>query len=150
MTTKRENQLFEQARALALSSDMPRAKLGAIVYYKGRVIGAGANSSTPHPLQAKYDRFRTLDTSGDLSHLHAIHAEIAAINSVNRKVAMNIEWEKAEIFIYRVRYINGQEEMGLSKPCPACMAIIRDMKIKTIHYTDNENNFITQRSGASN
>lgn len=48
---------------------------------------------------------------------------------------MDINFSKVKLYIYRSRK---DQEYGLSRPCPSCMAAIKDLGIKHIYYTTND------------
>jgi deoxycytidylate deaminase len=45
---------------------------------------------------------------------------------------LDIDFSKVELYVYR-ELRNGK--MAMSRPCEACMAVIKKMGIKKIHYT---------------
>ena len=63
-----------------------------------------------------------------------LHAEMMAI--INAK-DLDIEWSKCYLFVYRRNKLN-------CRPCNACMKIIKDIGIKNIFYTDN-NEYVYER-----
>lgn len=125
MLTKKQIKYFEVAKAVSATADF-RAKIGAAIIIEGQVISVGTNIRKSHPLQQKYDRFRT-EKPEDIPHY--LHAEIAAIVR-----AKDYDLTKAEIFVYRM---NGDGRLGMCRPCPACMNAIKDFGIKTVAYTTN-------------
>ena len=44
-------------------------------------------------------------------------------------------FSKVKLYIYRIRK---DQPFGLSRPCPSCMAAIKDLGIKDIYYTTND------------
>lgn len=40
-----------------------------------------------------------------------------------------------KLYIYRIRK---DQPFGLFRPCPSCIAAIKDLGIKDIHYTSND------------
>ena len=46
-----------------------------------------------------------------------------------------IDFSKVKLYIYRKR---NDKPYGMSRPCPSCMAAIKDLGIKHIYYTTNE------------
>ena len=64
--------------------------------------------------------------------LPKLHAEINCLNSIRN---MDINFSKVKLYIYRIRK---DRPFGLSRPCPSCMAAIKDIGIKDIFYTTND------------
>lgn len=64
--------------------------------------------------------------------LPKLHAEINCINSIRN---LDINFSKVKLYIYRIRK---DRPFGLSRPCPSCMAAIKDLGIKDIYYTTND------------
>ena len=71
-------------------------------------------------------------------HAHSLHAESAALLKIKD---LDLKWNKVEIYISRPLKCR---PYGLAKPCKACEKLIKDMGIKKIHYTSDENSFITE------
>ena len=132
----KEARFFELARRQAENGQFPH-KIGCVVIYKGRVISEGYNIKKTHPLQLKYDKERP-DLEEGSPNIHSMHAEINALVKIKD---MDIDWSKVEIYIYR---ITKRMPFGLAKPCPSCTAFIKDLGIKKIHYTSNENSYISE------
>ena len=63
--------------------------------------------------------------------IHSVHAEIDCISKIQY---MDIRWDKVKVFVYR-EMLDGS--IGMARPCPACMAYIKDMGIRNIYYTTN-------------
>lgn len=61
-----------------------------------------------------------------------LHAEINCLNSIRH---MDINFSKVKLYIYRSRC---DQEYGMSRPCPSCMAAIKDLGIRHIYYTTND------------
>ena len=56
--------------------------------------------------------------------LPKLHAEINCINSIRN---LDINFSKVKLYIYRIR---NDQPFGLSRPCPSCMAAIKDLELK--------------------
>jgi tRNA(Arg) A34 adenosine deaminase TadA len=99
---------------------------GACLFKGGSVIQAKANIPT-------YSRFA--------SRFHAvpshasIHAEIACILGVDRKVTNN-----ADVYVCRVTPTGKLSE---SKPCPMCEAAMRFVGIKRVYHTNSKGEWET-------
>ena len=76
----------------------------------------------------KYNKYRKPSEN----MLPKLHAEINCINSIRH---LNINFSKVKLYIYRIRK---DQPFGLSRPCPSCMAAIKDLGIKDIYYTTND------------
>lgn len=131
-----DEKMFLAARKIAETSDFETFHMGCVIVYKKHIIGAAANSDKTHPMQAKYNRYRKFNKTKN-GIKHSVHAEIAAINSVSYIVGKDIDWTKVKIYIYRIS--NGRESgHGMSRPCAACRAALKDIGIKNVYYTTDE------------
>lgn len=119
-------------------SGYSKVKLGCVVAYHNTVLSVGHNENRSHTVQAKYNIYRYDDSK--LSHYFnaSIHAEIQALNKIKY---LDIDFSKIELYVYRE---TADGEVALARPCESCMALIREMGIKTIHYTGNKS-FITEK-----
>lgn len=130
--------MFHAAKMEAEKSTFDRFHVGAVVVYKNKIIGRGHNSNKTHPAQQFYnERYRNFNNVDGAFIKHSVHAELASLNDVSFIVGKNIDWSKAKIYVYRIS-AGRKNGYGLSKPCPACMAAIRDVGIKHVYYTDND------------
>jgi len=64
--------------------------------------------------------------------LPKLHAEINCLNSIKH---LDINFSKVKLYIYRIRK---DQPYGLSRPCPSCVAAIKDLGIRDIYYTSND------------
>lgn len=91
-------------------------QVGAVIVNKNRIIGLGFNKATkthprsPHP-------FKT------------IHAELDSILGIPKE-----HLRGSEIYVYR-EYVGGKPAMA--RPCKYCWALLQEVGIKTVYYTDN-------------
>lgn len=134
--TKKEKKYFEKATHMAANSNMD-VKMGCVITYKGKIISESCNQFKTHPLQAEYDVERE-DFEEGHPHAHSLHAESAALLKIKD---LDLKWNKVEIYISRPLKCR---PYGLAKPCKACEKLIKDMGIRKIHYTSDENSFITE------
>ena len=88
----------------------------------------GCNTNKTHPVQKFYNRYRQ---PSDYM-LPKLHAEISCINQIKH---LDINFSKVKLYIYRIRK---DQPFGLSRPCPSCMAAIKDLGIRDIYYTTND------------
>ena len=128
MLTKMDYKYFEKAKLIACMSDYHKIHVGCIAVYKGQIIGMGYNCNKTHPLQKYYNRYRI---SSD-SMPPKLHAEIHCINQIRH---MHINFSKLKLYIYRICQT---QSGGLARPCPSCMAGIKDIGIKRIYYTTDD------------
>ena len=118
---------FEAAKAMSVMSDFPRTHIGCVVTIGcHRIISSGYNSTKTHPVQKKYNKERfTEDTT------HSLHAELSALLPLIKE---DIDFSRVEVYTYR-SLANGDPAMA--RPCASCMALIKELGIKKIHYTTN-------------
>ena len=119
---------FLKARQVATISDYYKTHIGCVAVYQGQVIGLGCNTNKTHPVQKFYNRYR--EPSDTM--LPKLHAKISSINQIKH---LNINFSKVKLYIYRIRK---DQPYGMARPCPSCMAAIRDLGIRDIYYTTNE------------
>ena len=119
---------FKKARHVASISDYKKQHIGCVAVYQGQVIGLGCNTNKTHPTQKFYNRYREQSDS----MLPKLHAEINCLNQIRH---LDINFSKVKLYIYRIRKY---QPFGLSRPCPSCMAAIKDLGIRDIYYTTND------------
>jgi deoxycytidylate deaminase len=126
--SKSHRAYFEAARSVAQLSDFPRIKIGAVAIYKHRIVSSGCNSIKTDTLQKKYNIYRFTEESK-----HCQHAELACLKPlIGRK---DIDFKNVELYVYR-EYKNG--DLAMCRPCPSCLALIRSLGIRHIHYTGDK------------
>jgi len=136
---------FDLAKDVSKLSDYNKKniKIGAIIVYKNKVVASGYNTSKTSPIQMKYNKYREkVDPLRDYNandHLPSLHAEMKALIDTKD---MDIDWNKASIFVYRDS--NNDGTIRNCRPCCACMKALKDKGIKNIYYT-NENGFNYER-----
>ena len=119
---------FYKARQIANISDYNRIHVGCVAVYHGQIIGIGCNTNKTHPTQKFYNRYRKPSNT----MLPKLHAEISCLNQIKH---LNINFAKIKLYIYRIRK---DQPFGLARPCPSCMAAIKDLGIRDIYYTTND------------
>ena len=119
---------FDKARQIASISNYKKQHVGCVAVYQGQVIGLGCNCNKTHPTQKYYNQYRKQSDS----MLPKLHAEISCLNQIRH---LNINFTKVKLYIYRIRK---DQPFGLSRPCPSCMATIKDLGIRDIYYTTND------------
>ena len=126
--TKSHKAYFKTAKAISELSDFPKVKIGCCAVYKHKVISSGCNSMKTNPTQKRLNSHRFDDDTPA-----TLHAEISCLLPlINRK---DIEFRDVSLYIYR-QYKNGK--LTLSRPCPSCMALIRELGIRKIYYSGND------------
>lgn len=134
MITKSDYRYFDKARQTASISDYYKVHIGCVAVYQGSIIGIGCNCNKTHPTQKFYNKYRKPSDS----MLPKLHAEINCINSIKN---LDVNFAKVKLYIYRIRK---DQPFGLSRPCPSCMAAIKDLGIRDIYYTTNDG-FVHER-----
>lgn len=119
---------FDKARQVATISDFNKFHIGCVAVYRGQIIGVGFNCNKTHHKQKFYNKYR----NPSKTMLPKLHAEISCINKIR---GYGIDFSKVKLYIYRIRK---DQPHGLARPCPSCMAAIRDLGIKEIYYTTND------------
>lgn len=128
MISKADYRYFAKARSIARISDYQKTHVGYVAVYQNQIIGLGCNCNKTHPVQKIYNQYRI---PSDVM-LPKLHAEIACINQIR---GMDINFQKVKLYIYRIRK---DQPYGMSRPCPSCMAAIKDLGIRDIYYTSND------------
>ena len=128
MLNKTDYKYLDKARQTALISDYHKTHIGCVAVYQNQIIGLGCNTNKTHPIQKKYNRFR----NNDDKLLPKLHAEISCLNQIRN---LSINFSKVKLYIYRIRK---DQPFGISRPCPSCMAAIKDLGIREIYYTTND------------
>lgn len=122
--------MFLLAREQSFNSDYTgqNARVGCVAVLHNTVIAKGFNTDKTHTLQDKYNHFRYRNEGGHYFPSKC-HSELAALQKIKY---LDIDFGKIELYIYReIR----SGKVAMARPCKACMAAIRDLGIKTIHYT---------------
>lgn len=121
---------FQKAHQAAEISDYKRTHVGCVAVYQGNIIGIVCNTNKTHPMQKYYNRYRYYPQT---SYFYPkLHAEINCISSIRH---LDINFSKVKLYVYRTRC---DQEYGIARPCPSCMAAIKDLGIRHIYYTTND------------
>ena len=110
--------------------------IGAIAVYKGTIVATAWNTNKTSPLQARYNVYRFNADTPD-----KCHAEVSLVQKLRWKFGDSIDWSKVYIYLYR-EYKNGK--LGPSRPCQACMAMLKELQVKKICYT-TEDGFVEEK-----
>ena len=105
--------------------------IGAVAVYKGSIAATAYNTNKTSPLQARYNiyRYKEVNTPSKC------HAEVSLIQKLRWKFGDSIDWSKVHVYLYR-EYKDGT--LAPSRPCPACMALLKKKKKKKIFYTTED------------
>jgi len=128
--TRTDEYYFTKARNVSTCSDFHKTHIGCIAVYQRHVIAVGYNTNKTHPIQQHYNKYRENNNIGCFAA--KLHAEINCLNSIRH---LDINFSKVKLYMYRSRC---DQEYGMSRPCPSCMAAIKDLGIKHIYYTTND------------
>jgi len=104
--------------------------IGAVAIYKGSIVASASNTNKTSPLQAHYNIYRYKSDTPSKSH-----AETSLIQKLRWKFGDSLDWTKVHIYLYR-EYKDGR--LAPSRPCPSCMAMLRELGIKKIAYTTED------------
>lgn len=118
---------FKAAAAMAQLSDFPRVKVGCIAVYGHRIISSAFNTRKTDPLQKKYNIYRF-----DEETPHCAHAELICLKPLIGRD--DIDFKYVDLYIHRANK-NGMPL--LARPCKSCMALIKQLGIKNVYYTNN-------------
>ena len=128
MLSNTDYRYFHKARQVATISDYDKVHIGCVAVYQGQIIGLGCNCNKTHPAQKFYNKYR--EQSENM--IPKLHAEISCLNQIKH---LDINFSKVRLYIYRIRK---DQPFGLARPCPSCMAAIKDLGIKNIYFTTND------------
>lgn len=136
--TNREKKIFKIAREIATFSDYKGPHIGAVVVEGKTIISTGYNSNKTRPLQQQYNSYREFDNQTNI--IHSQHAEISALSHL---IGKEIDWKRVSIFTYRE--LKKTKKKACSRPCKACMALIKDLGIKNIYFIDENGNYAKEK-----
>jgi len=126
---------FEFARVAAKEADYRGTRcapaIGAVAIYKGSAVAIAWNTNKTSPLQARYNVYRYKDADTPCK----AHCETQLIQRLRWRFGDSINWSKVHIYLYR-EYKDGS--LAPSRPCPSCMAMLKDFGIKKIMYTTED------------
>ena len=124
-----DSHLFSIARTCSLQADYcGNARIGCIAVYRGTVLAKGFNSDKTHTKQAQFNVYRFKEC-GNRYLPSKIHAEMAVLQKIKY---LDIDFSRVHLYVYR-EWKSGR--IAMSRPCEACMAAIRAMGIKNVHYS---------------
>lgn len=126
-----KERFFEMAKECAEESDFSgasKAKIGCVAVYKGTIIAKGFNTMKTSPTQKQYNK-RRFNTDTNHYYPSFNHAETMIYKKIRY---LDIDFSKVKIYLFR-SLRNGS--IAMSRPCPSCFAMLRDLGIKEIYYT---------------
>jgi deoxycytidylate deaminase len=130
-----DDHLFKIARECSLKSDYTSrcssAKIGCVIIYKNAILAKSFNSDKTHTIQAKYNKWRYNPKENTKYLPSKIHAELASLQKIKY---LDIDFSKVHIYIYRE---TKKGEIAMARPCPSCLAAIKELGIRHIHYTSD-------------
>ena len=135
--TNREKKIFNIAKEVSSFSNFKGTQIGAVLVVVKTIISTGYNSYKTRPLQHQYNIYRKFE-----DYRNSIPSQHAEMSALSHLIGKEIDWKKVSIFTYR-ELKNG--EPACSRPCIACMALIKDLGIKNIYYIDESGNFVKER-----
>lgn len=113
----------------ATYSGPSRVQLGCVAVYHGAVLAKGCNTDKTHTNQAKYNYLRYDEDRGSRYYPPKAHSEVSVLSRIRY---LDIDFSRVTLFIAR-EYKSGAP--ALARPCPSCMALIKEFGIRTICYT---------------
>lgn len=132
--TKSQRAYFNAAKAMSELSDFKQHHIGAVAVYKHKIISSGCNSNRTHPTQKRYNALRFNEPAAH----HTIHAELSCLLPLMKR--KDINFSEVSLYIYR-EHKDGKP--AIARSCPACLALIRSLGIKSIYYT-GDNSYISE------
>ena len=112
---------LEQAANYAKNSDLGH-KHGCVIVYNDKIISWGFNKK-----------------NNSLKNF-SIHAEIDAINRLNKKYKNKKIINNCSLYVVRIRNgFNEEDLLKMSKPCVNCASKIKKIGIKTVYYSVDDN-----------
>lgn len=130
MFTKQQLKFFNRAAEVASESQFDVYHVGCIAVLKNRIIAASPNKLKTHPLQKVFDRYREFNCRSDPKNIHSLHAEIACLSMIKN----DVNYKDIDLYIVRVLKSGN---LGMSRPCSACMPCIIEKGIRNIFYSTN-------------
>lgn len=115
---------FRIAAREAMKSSFKRHRLGAVIVKGGRILSTGFNK---HGYNS-------------VSSLPTMHAEASAISKLLKQRRLH-DLAGSEIYVSRFTKAG---RVGMARPCPNCLVLIRSVGITKIHYTTDDGTTISE------
>lgn len=110
---------FRIAERQAMRSVFKQHRLGAVIVKGGRVLSTGFNSRRPSRLLSR----------------PTLHAEASAVLKLLKQRRLS-DLSGADLYVTR---FTAGGRVGMARPCPSCMDLIRAVGIRRVYYsTDTE------------
>ena len=122
---KRTERYITLALQESLNSTYSRVRIGAVLVDGNYIVSKGANLSTSHPMQFRYNQRNQRDWHD--GNKHNCHAEMNALIKSKRYDLTN-----CEIFVARFDRVGN---LAMCRPCPACQGALADAGISRVIYT---------------
>lgn len=129
--------MLDKAGEVAEESDFETFHLGCVITYKRHIISMACNTRKTSPHQKYYNRKYREFRQGTVPATHTLHAEMRALNLISYPLGKDLDWSKVNVYIHRLAP-GLPNAKGLARPCPACMAALRDCGIRNIYYTTDD------------
>lgn len=104
-----------------------KARISSAIVYKNEIISIGTNKYKTDPLQLKFNQ------NYNNKKIY-IHAEIDAIKKSLHYISID-KLKRCDIYVCRIKKVNGKWINALAKPCKGCTAAILNYEISNIIYT---------------
>ena len=128
LLSKSRKAYFRAAESVSSLSNH-RCQVGCVVVSGHRIISSGHNSaSKTHAFQARIDK-----KTFDCECAGFLHAETDALLPL---IKSKIDLTRAEIYI--ARKMRGNKSLGMARPCPRCMSVIKSCGIRCINYSTGD------------
>lgn len=111
------NEYINEARRIAEKSLLKRANHGAVVVYRGKIVGRGYNKYCVEGIN-KVNRW-------------SVHAEVDAINNALRTISKD-NLKQSTLIVVRILK---EGTVGLSTPCKCCANYIQKYQMKACFYS---------------
>lgn len=127
MISKSDKAYFNAAKAVSKLSDH-KHQLGCVLVHSHHIVSSGHNSATKyHSFQAQIDKkFFGCECKGP------VHAEVDTLLPL---IKQKYNFGGSTLYVYR-QHKDGS--LALAKPCPRCMALIKEQGIRKIKYTTED------------
>ena len=128
-----KKEYINEAILNAEKSNLKVSNHGAVVVYRGKIVGTG------------YNKYSVIENK--LNNKWSIHAEVDAINNALRNISKNDLKKSILIVVRKIKDVDNIktkktmsnnlhcEEIGLSAPCKMCAKFINKMGIKRCYYS---------------
>ena len=134
MNKRKRNILSYLAEKANKQERFAHQKICAAIVHRNQIISEGFNRDKTHPIAAHYLQYQ-LNKEGAIY----LHAEMDAIRKIYRPQNNNI-YKDCTLYVSRILYPNSKRNnyyWANCIPCDGCMNLIKDVGIKKIIFTMN-------------